>query len=360
MSPESTNLKYRSRRARNKVIAFSIAYQPEIMLARGMGLEHLSQLLVRLARPMLRQQAILAYGGNWKDTEDNFTLELLRLISAEQQDKQDEAGSLEQQDDNVGKGRPEKQAALLYNHSSWPNYLDITTQTEAQWINCCRIICVSQEKSGISRIVKDDDAWYKDAYTSFNTAVTLSAMRQLMMKGTSIRVPDVPQEEQIQIHPVVARILLGGKADSYSGFLPGIFEEALVTFQEQERRRPVYILGGFGGAAELLARAILDAGPGRPEFLTLQWHTNRNAQLKKLLDSLPEFTLPPGFKSTEGLLDDLFEFVAKARTNLSGTLNTGLSDDQTRRLLETQDIATAVRLVRTGLVNNRILRRLTA
>jgi hypothetical protein len=347
MSPDNggTERQYRSAPTANNVIAFSVSYQHDNLLARGMGLEHLRELVIRLARPMLRQQTILAYGGNWKDTEDNFTFELLRLISAEQQDN------------TAGGPDTSLQIAKLYNHSSWPNYLDVTTQIEAQWINCCQIIRVTQQDAGFvgADVIPDADARNRQPRTIFNTAVTVSAMRRLTMDGTWIAIPDVPQRERI--HPVVARILLGGKADSYSGFLPGIFEEALVTL---ERQRPAYILGGFGGAAELLADAILAPGVDRPEVLTLDWHKQGNADLVKLLDSVQSFTPPANFRSTETLLDALFVLVKTARADLPGTLNTGLDDQDTRELLKTRDVANAVRLVRTGLVNRGILRHLAA
>ena len=338
---------YRSSPTADNVIAFSVSYQRDNLLARGMGLEHLKELLIRLARPMLRQQTILAYGGNWKIAEDNFTYELLRLISAEQQDN------------SAGGPDTNKQIAKLYNHTSWPYYLDITTQIEAQWINCCQIIRITQQAAGFSgaEIVPDADAKNRDnPKTIFNTAVALSAMRRLTMEGTSIAIPDVPTPEII--HPVVARILLGGSADSYVGFLPGIFEEALVTLR---KGRPLYILGGFGGASELLADAILDRGNDRPPVLTLAWHRERNADLVKLLDSTRNLVPPPNrFSSTEDLLDELFVLVKKARDNISGTLNTGLSEEDTRELLRTQDVANAVRLVRTGLVKQGILKPLAA
>jgi hypothetical protein len=341
----SSERQYRSTPTANNVIAFSVSYQRDNLLARGMGLEHLRELVIRLARPMLRQQTILAYGGNWKDTEDNFTFELLRLISAEQQDN------------SAGGPDTSLQIAKLYNHSSWPYYLDITTQTEAQWINCCQIIRVTQQHAGFSGadVVPDADALNKEPRTIFNAAVTLSAMRRITMEGTSIAIPDVPLPEPV--HPVVARILLGGKADGYSGFLPGIFEEALVTWQN---RRPASLLGGFGGAAELLAEAILAPGHDRPAVLTPEWHKERNADLVKLLDSVRSFTPPANFSSTETLLAALFDLVKAARADLPGTLNTGLSDQDTRELLKTQDVANAVRLVRTGLVNRGILRHLAA
>jgi hypothetical protein len=336
---KTSDMKYRARSATNNVVAFSVSYERDNMLALGLGLEHLRELLVRLARPMLRQRIILAYGGNWKESEENFTFELLRLISAEQEDN-----SVAGADSNLQLGK-------LYNHSSWPNYLDITPSIEAQWINCCRIIRVTQEKAGLSEseIVKEGDQ-YDNARANFNKAVTSSSMRRLTMEETSIDIPDVPTPERV--HPVSARILLGGKVERYSGFLPGIFEEALVTLQ---KGCPVFLLGGFGGAARSLADAFLAAENNRPSQLTLEWHKKRSASLANLLDGSAGFRLPSNLALTAPMLDSLFEFVKQGRGNLSGILNTGLNEDDTRELLETRDVANAVRLVRAGLQNKGIL-----
>jgi hypothetical protein len=59
-------------------------------------------------------------------------------------------------------------------------------------------------------------------------------------------------------------------------------------------------------------------------------------------------------------LDALFAFVQKARSDPSRTLNTGLSDDDTRELLMTRNIATAVRLVCAGLAKKKGLPSLSA
>jgi SLOG-like protein len=205
--------KYRSRAIADSVIAFSVSYQRDNLLARGMGFEHLRELLLRLARPILRQGAGLAYGGNWEETEDNFMFPLLRLISAEQEDN--------------SSGGPDSnlQIGKLYNHTAWPWYLDITPKIEAQWINVCRIVRITQQRAGLSpaEIVADADAKKMDARLNFNKVVTLSAMRRLMMQPMLFDIPDAPQPEKIPA--VVASILLGGKADDYSGFLPGIFEK---------------------------------------------------------------------------------------------------------------------------------------
>lgn len=314
-----------------------------------MGLDHLREFLIRLTRLLLRHGASLAYSGNWQDSEDNFTYMLLRLISAEQEDN--------------SRGGPDTslQIGKLYNHSSWPYYLEITPNIEAQWINYCRIVRITQQQAGLAEadVVLDADAHNKQPKTIFNAAVTMSAMRRLQMQEMAIPIPGIVPPVLERIPPVVARILLGGKIDRYSGFMPGIFEEALVTMQHP-RRRPLYILGGFGGAAEILAQAILTPGNKRPRELTLAWHKKQNPALAHLLASSKQFSLPPGCSSTKQLFDALFAVVLQARTNPSNILHTGLSDAETRELLMTRNIAQAVNLVRKGLISQNKLPNLPA
>jgi len=326
--------KYRSKAIANRLIGLSVSYQRDHLLARGLGLEHLRELLVRLARPLLRQGASLAYGGHWRPTEDNFTFDLLRLISAEQEDN-----SLGGPDTNLPIGR-------LYNHSPWPGYLDITPRIEAQWINCCRIVRITQQRAGIAAadVVADSEARAGADRAIFNAAVTLSAMRRLAMDGMMIDIPDVPSPETVP--PIVARVMLGGKVQGFQGFLPGLFEEALVTLESQ---RPLYVLGGFGGAAEVLAQAMLEASPERPREFMLDWLIAGNPALKRLNELSAHFALPPGGRGSAQGLDEMFQFIEQARSNLAATLNTGLDDTETRELLKTPDMSRAVQLVRKGL-----------
>ena len=46
----------RSQAMERRLIAFSISYEEPNLLARGLGLEHLRELLVRLARPIVRRR----------------------------------------------------------------------------------------------------------------------------------------------------------------------------------------------------------------------------------------------------------------------------------------------------------------
>jgi len=328
--------RYRSRSGASRVVGLSISYQRDNLLARGLGLEHLRELLLRLARPLLRASVSLAFGGHWKMAQDNFTFDLLRLISAEQQDN-----SLGGPDTNLPIGR-------LYNHSPWPGYLDVTPRIEAQWINCCRIVRVTQQHAGFgpADVVPDDDAKAGSDRAILNAAVTLSAMRRLAMETMTIAMPGLPSPEPVPA--IGARVLLGGKVDGYSGFLPGLFDEALATL---ERGVPLFVLGGFGGAAETLAHALLDPAGTRRDELTEAWHRARNANVAKLAALASQHALPASARTTAQALDALYQRIEAARPALASVLDTGLSEPETRELLATQDMRRAVQLVHRGIGN---------
>lgn len=330
MTPES---RYRTNDLAKSVVAFSAAYQEDNLLARGLGLEHLKELLERLTRTILRKGGNIAYGGYWKKEPQNFTYHLLEIVKAEQEDGS-RGGT--QQGKPIGK---------LYNYAAWPYDLEINPTIEANVISTCRIVRFTQKDAGfqpdeIVAVLGTD----KTGRELFNKAVTLSAMRCKMMKGITITLPDLPPEE---IPPVTARILLGGKEKGYSGFLPGIVEEALTTF---EKGCPVYLLGGFGGATQVLADAILNPGAGWPKELTAKWQVDQSADLGQLQRLSRRFRRPAGIRSMDELLEAVRDFVDKARHNPAEALKTGLDDPETRLLMQTHDIATVVRLVIKGLL----------
>lgn len=50
-----------------------------------------------------------------------------------------------------------------------------------------------------------------------------------------------------------ARVALGGRVEDYKGRMPGVAEEVLLSL---ESRRPVFLLGGFGGCARDIAETL--------------------------------------------------------------------------------------------------------
>lgn len=327
---------HRSAAMSQRLIGLSISYEREPLLARGLGLEHLRELLVRLARPLLRTGANLAYAGSWVEREDNFTYELLRLISGEQEDN-----SLSGPDTNRNIGR-------LVNHLSWPYYLDVTPRIEAQWIHCCQILRITQQIAGIpiDRVLTNATP-ADDPARLLNGAIALSAMRRLATRGMKVEHPAVPTQPVVP--PMSARVVLGGKLVGYAGFLPGVLEEARLAIDHDV---PLYVLGGFGGASEILARALLAPPVGAQAIPELDpaWHLARTPALVRLQDQAKVTPLPVDAHDTEGGLKAVRASIDAAwASSLSVKLNTGLDEARTRELMSTTDARRAVELVLTGM-----------
>lgn len=336
------------------LVAISVSFERDNLLARGLGLDHLKELLVRLTRPLLRQGVSLAYGGHWDEREDNFTYELLRLVSAEQADETEHRMASAPPATIGNECLPERPSAgRLINHAAWPHYLKITPSIEAQWINCCRIVRVTPVMAGIEPgetvtadrlVVRPDDEDYP-ALALLHGARCLSTMRQLMMRGVSLPIADSEPPDAIQ--PISARIVLGGKLTGYQGFVPGIFEEALLSL---ESRSPIYLLGGFGGATEALAEALLAApSAAKPDALREAWQRQNTPLLARLQDACASNPHPASVRKTSELLSALDAAISKAQGNLDKALNNGLSLTENETLLTTRDMREALGLVHKGL-----------
>jgi len=343
---------FRSDVIADRLIAFSVSGDREELLSRGLGTEHLRELVVRLARPLLRHGGNLAYGGHWEDTDDNFTFDILRLVSAERLDthNQDDGQSGQttgQQIDPLTGQKKVQKIGQMFSYSAWPDFHKISTTVEAQWVNTCQILRISQNRAKIPRGDQIDilNPNPDDPHVAFNTALTLSAMRRLSMETWWISAADVKTE---MIPPVTARIVLGGELTGYRGFAPGIFEEALVTLEatgveKQNNRAPLYLLGGFGGATEVLANAIVDKEI--PREMTLKWHHPLTPNLSVLAEYGAKAAMPPGSRTSEQIFDALNEWIRKAWADPVGILNTGLTEEETLELLQTRNINRAVSLV---------------
>lgn len=333
--------------SRPPLIAIAISFERDNLLERGLGLDHLKELLVRLTRPLLRQGISLAYGGNWDEQEGNFTYELLRLVSAEKA-VETEHQMVDGLPGDTAQPPPTARpsAGRLINHCPWPNYLKITPAIEAQWINCCRIVRVTPAMAKIPDaaiipptqldLPPDDKNYPVQAF--LHQALCLSTMREMMIEGISFPIPDHEPPESIP--PIDARIVLGGKVEGYRGFIPGIFEEALLSL---EKRRPLYLLGGFGGATEVLAEALLaDPSAALPDAL-------QEVPSPALLKDTDGLLASACLRDTSTLLRALREAIHAAQGQLAKALNNGLDEADNRRLLTTRDMREALGLVHKGL-----------
>ncbi len=139
-----------------------------------------------------------------------------------------------------------------------------------------------------------------------------------------------------------ARVIIGGKLEGYSGKYPGIVEEAVLALRN---KIPTYILGGFGGAAKVVARALSGESPDElteeyqrrsPKYASMMDLYNNKAQ------SNPELT-PIDYPALVKELNEL---------GIQG-LNNGLNTEENQKLLELEgkeiDLPHAMDLVLAGL-----------
>jgi hypothetical protein len=131
-----------------------------------------------------------------------------------------------------------------------------------------------------------------------------------------------------------ARVVVGGKLGSFAGVLPGIAEEVLYSL---EAGQPLYLVGGFGGAAAAICDAIRTGSC--PQELTLD-AMRSDAKVRATHEVYERQEIRPGPKELHDRL------LAALRKPLP---DNGLSPAENERLRTTTVLAEMVSLIRQGL-----------
>jgi hypothetical protein len=307
-----------------RLIGLSISSSPDLE-SLGYGVEHLREIMITIARSLLRlggdsYSTGLAYGGGLRPGD--FTWTLFSLARGEGKDRN---------------GHP------LYSYMAWPHYLQLTKEAEAELIHVCHFVRVGPPDTRLSG--ERSDAHSCDPAPDvrpFAAARCLTVMRERMTDGGAYLL------DGGKAPPLGARIVLGGKLEDYTSIMPGLYEELLIS---RQRGVPSYVLGGFGGAAAVLAEAVLSPpGTRIPDELTLDWHLNENPGLADLVTKYAE---QPGVKKIEETYQELSREVERARAELaeggSEHLANGLTADENRALMQSEEELEIRRLLRLGL-----------
>jgi hypothetical protein len=125
----------------------------------------------------------------------------------------------------------------------------------------------------------------------------------------------------------VAQVVFGGKLTNFKGVLPGILEEAMIA---ESFGIGLFVIGGFGGAAEALARFLATTEPLPPQMLAnFESGDEQLATMQKIaLERLSE----------------LFSAVRQRRD-----LRNGLTWEENLDLMQSSDGAKIVRLMSKGI-----------
>jgi hypothetical protein len=153
-------------------------------------------------------------------------------------------------------------------------------------------------------------------------------------------------------HDTAVRLAIGGKLQQFSGIYPGVVEEAWMSLAT---RRPLYLVGAFGGAAHAVIEALEGDGSRLMAAMknatgvegTLALATSRGMIIDDSVQNSRDGLNPTGRLLRPETL--AHEIAARHSTGLEDALNNGLSDDENRELFHTAHPPRIAELVLTGL-----------
>ncbi|HYH98958.1 TIR domain-containing protein [Hyalangium sp.] len=182
--------------------------EPEELTALGLSEENVREVTIECARYLLAHGARLAYGGNL--SPGGFTEQLITLVH-----RHNRAG-----------GTPYRR---LENHLAWHLHQGLSEDSED------RAMSVQTVRVSLPEDLRSSGGEPRPPFDAYTRTRCMTAMREHMNSA------------------VHARVVLGGKLVNYSGRWPGIIEEAYLLLKAG---KPLFLLGGFGGAAGWLARVV--------------------------------------------------------------------------------------------------------
>ena len=211
----------------HSTVAISVSDSPDLA-PLGMNALHLRDATAELARHLLALGARIAYGGDLR--QHGFTEILFELVSRHRRDA-------DEGDERTG----------VLSYLAWPVHISRPFQD---------LQLYRDELAGLaSLLLLDEDG------APLSDRVRRDLPEHQPPEGEwSIGLTSMPRTMSAQATP---RVVTGGAVAGYKGIMPGIAEEALFAL---ELRKPLYILGGFGGcAADIAATMGLFEARGIPQ-----------------------------------------------------------------------------------------------
>jgi len=283
----------------------------------GVTSAHLNAALLEISRQLLVRGACLEYGGHLGS--EGYTVALFDMAKAY----------------SAQSGLPP--AERIINDVGWPLPLaTLPIATRAKYQNVATFRRITRPP-GVEAL---EPATFVDEPADFPP--DSPERRYAWARGmTSMR--------QAQTKSARARILMGGKVGAtlavapdgtrsvrwYSGRIPGVVEEALVSLQAGQ---PLYLIGAFGGAAKLVIDLI--EGRSRSEF---SWDVQKAAPHTEAMRALYE-KHGPAWEDYDAMTGVF------ATAGVSGLASrNGLTVDENRELFQSRDVTRIVELLLEGL-----------
>lgn len=292
-------------------VAMSLSVSPDTDKEYGFTHHHLQDATVCIARTLISSGAAIAYGGDFRRGADGFTPLLAQLVQTYNQTASGIAKKLHSYlGAIIDPGEAPADLSLAMHHL--------------------------RRKPALADEALLPDPSLPDPPPA---ALYFSDMRRVMENH------------------VAARIVLGGAADpktvvgggGYGGRYPGVIEEA---WRSLEKGNPLYVAGGFGGAAGIVADLL--EGREIPEKLRDKtWMTHDLYQKNAaVLDAHPmreKLGLP---KRLEDLAESIIKLAKpKLKDDAASLAWNGLTVEENRLLFRTRDPVSLAALISKGLLN---------
>jgi hypothetical protein len=284
-----------------KTIGLSISNSADLVRL-GFGEMHLSDAMIEFARHLLARGANIAYGGLF---DYGFTRPLSDLVRTH---------------NATGTG----QYGPIKNFLSWPYYLQIDPEREAQLSRVSKIIRVSVPPDVVREFGVNEESADKleGARGRYVAARCLTQMREEMNRSIN------------------ARLVMGGKVIDYSGTYPGILEESYLALRDS---KPLFLVGAFGGCTRAIIDLLLG---GHPEALTQKFQEQNTSYAEFVIEYNNQVNAHPGLGLGKVDYEGMTEFFRGK--GIKG-LNNRLTDAENLSLFEAIDFNEIIHLILIGL-----------
>ena len=199
-----------------KTVGISVSESPEAN-SIGYGEIMFKDFIVEVSRHLLVAGAEMVYGGDLRAQGFTHLFKELSFQYGEYQQNKD------------------RHTKYFTNYFAWPIHLNLTIQQRSQF---------ERSRVGIVEIDAPDD------YTGDKSIF----LRPTDNESNLVWAKSLNKMRNKMESHVNARIILGGKLSGFKGYMAGLLEEFYIA---QAMEHPVYIVGGFGGAARLIASMLL-------------------------------------------------------------------------------------------------------
>lgn len=182
----------------------------------------LRDMVVEISRYILNAGGKIIYGGS--GSRDGY-VNLFSQISEKYGKTKIES---------EGKDLPEDEA-YIYNYYAWP-YMNVLSNDDMAYLKHCHLCAQQIYPDGISEEQKRLIPSTQDEEGKMQIISSLSHMRDVRCREAK------------------AFIIVGGKTKGSLTPIPGILEEYI---KARATKKPIYLLGGFGGEAALISKSVI-------------------------------------------------------------------------------------------------------